>query len=76
MFCAGCLLLHRLASQEFYPQLCAFADAHGTARVPAAGATNELARWAHDQRVRRKQGNLAADKATVLEQLPGWEWLE
>ena len=64
------------SSQEFYPQLCAFAAAHGTARVPATGATNELARWAQDQRVRRKQRKLAADKAALLEQLPGWEWLQ
>ena len=72
----SCWLCHRFSSQKFYPQLCAFAAAHGTARVPATGATNELARWAQDQRVRRKQRKLAADKAALLEQLPGWEWLE
>ena len=48
----------------------------GFARVFNMPATAQLARWVREQRERYKLGTLLAERAELLEALPGWEWRE
>ena len=48
----------------------------GFTRVFKGPGTAQLARWVHEQRSRHKLGTLLAERAELLEALPGWEWRE
>lgn len=52
----------------------------GTSRVASShredfdGSSVPIGAWASTQRQRHRLGFLPADRAVLLEQLPGWEW--
>ena len=63
-----------------YAALRQYSEREGTARVasshrePFGDAAVPIGAWASTQRQRHRQGFLPADRALLLEQLPGWEW--
>jgi superfamily II DNA or RNA helicase len=59
---------------ERYGQLVVHHQQHGNCDMPARWPANQkLASWVVDQRVRKKDGNLAAEKVELLNQL-GFNW--
>lgn len=55
-----------------------FGAAYGHAQVPRSHRTpsgDQLGRWVSNQRVAKHAGQLAPDRCTALEAVPGWTWV-
>jgi transcriptional regulator with XRE-family HTH domain len=65
----------RLWEQRFN-QLLDYVVHNGHAQVPQSYIVDgyRLGRWVDSQRKRHAKGNLAADRALQLQELPGWRW--
>ena len=59
-----------------FGMLLRYADAHGDARVPddCEEGGYALGSWVVTQRIFRKKGWLARERARLLEAVPGWSW--
>jgi superfamily II DNA or RNA helicase len=62
--------------EQAYDRLVAYAARHGSVmRLPDGKVDGfDLAGWATNQRIAHARGELPADRATALEQVPGWVW--
>jgi superfamily II DNA or RNA helicase len=63
--------------EEGYERLCSFIERKSSARVPVDHRDPDgfaLGGWVHNQRALHAGGKLDPERATLLEELPGWEW--
>jgi helicase associated protein len=54
----------------------AYAQEHGTTRVPSSYAVGDirLGQWTYHQRLLYRRGQLAPNRVAQLQALPGWTW--
>jgi hypothetical protein len=64
------------AWQHALRALQAYAEEHGTTRVPSSYAVGDirLGQWAYHQRLSYRRGQLAPNRVAQLQTLPGWTW--